>query len=107
MTVIKDSSSNLIEGLCKLEIDNELTIYVIDSIKNQISDEMEKYTSFEFNLSKVEEIDSAGLQLLLAFKNELLRKDKQFEITSASQAVSDLLTIYGIDESLEAGAATV
>jgi len=82
-----------------------MTIYVIDALKNGISNELESYKRFELNLSQVEEIDSAGIQLLLAMKNELSRTNKQFKLTAVNGTVAQLLDIYNLTEHFGLGVA--
>jgi len=92
----KERGSNKTRGLCKLAIDEELTIYAIDSLKKEISKVMDTYDRFELNLANVEEIDSAGIQFLLALRNELMRKNKEFRLTAMSGAVVKLIENYAV-----------
>lgn len=98
MALKRERGSNKRQGLCKLAIDEEMTIYTIDALKDGLSEEMGLYERFELNLSNVEEIDSAGIQLLLALRTELMQKKKELKITAASGAVSKLMKRYEISE---------
>jgi len=51
----------------------------------------------------VEEMDSAGVQLLLAFKSELMREKKQLRLTHMSPVVTQLLASYGLGERFNTG----
>lgn len=103
MALKKERGSNKSKGLCKFAIDEELTINVIESLKQGFSDEIESYDKFELKLTDVEEIDSAGVQLLLALRTELSRKNKEFRLTAVSGVVKKLMESYGISESFEVG----
>ena len=58
-------------------------------------------SSVELDLSAVEAIDTAGVQLLAVFRNNVLEKGKTFHITSESEAVREALKITGLDSMLE------
>ncbi len=86
--------------LCKLELDGDITIYTIDDLKTKLSNELNSYKMFEMNLAKIEEIDSSGIQLLLAFSRELAHKNKAFKITKASTEAAKLIDSYNLSERL-------
>lgn len=96
MALKRERGSNKSKGLCKLAIDEDMTIYAIDALKNGLSEELGAYERFELNLSAVEEIDSSGIQLLLALRKELMQKKKELKITSVSGVVEKLMESYGI-----------
>jgi len=83
---------------CKLVIDEELTIYVIDGIKEELSKELDIYNNFDLNLAAIEEFDSAGVQLLISFTQEIKRLDKTFTLSSASPVVIKLFDTYGLSD---------
>jgi len=92
-----DSAEN--SDLCKLTIDEDMTIYVIDDLKKQLAEEFHIYNPFELDLSGVEEFDSAGVQFLLAMRGELLRTQKEFKLIALSNVVGTMLKNYGIADS--------
>jgi anti-anti-sigma factor len=96
MVLKKTRGSNKSRETCKLTMDNDFTIYSIDSIKEELTKEIDSYKVFELNLENVEEIDSAGVQLLLAFDGELAQKDKVLKITAVSSSVAEIMEIYGL-----------
>ena len=104
MVLKRERGSNKSKGLCKLAIEENMTIYVIDELKQGLSEQIASYDRFELNLGKVEEIDSAGIQLLLALKRELVQKDKRFELTQVSGAVAKLLEAYNLGDHFTTGA---
>ena len=103
MVLKRERGSNKSKGLCKLAIEENMTIYVIDELMQGLSEEIASYDRFELNLRSVEEIDSAGIQLLLAFRNELKRKKKELKITGVTGVVAKLIDNYGIRERFNIG----
>ena len=95
-----EKKKNKNNELCSLVFNEDMTIYVIEMLKQQISNEIEGYKVFELDLSGVEEIDSAGIQLLLALNNELKRLNKEFKISIMSASVTKLVQVYGLSERL-------
>ncbi len=80
MTVTLEQGEQAVEGLCKLVFAEDLTIYAIEGLKEGLAAHLSSYDSFELNLAQVEEMDSAGVQLLMAFKSELMREKKQLRL---------------------------
>jgi len=95
--------SNSPEGLCTLVVEEEMTIYVIEPMKQTITGLLDSYDCFELDLSGVEEIDTAGIQLLFALERELKRRNKTFKLNAVSSEVTKLLNTYGIAERFSIG----
>lgn len=96
MALKTETGSGKNTEFCKLVIDEDMTIYAIDELKNQISLELDKHKSFEVDLSGIEEFDSSGIQLLVALRKELIQKNKSFYISGMSNSVIKLINIYGL-----------
>ena len=105
MALKREKGSNKTKGLCKLAIDEDMTIYAIAALKQGLSEEIDIYDRFELNLGGVEEIDSAGIQLLLAFRTELMRKKKELMLSAVSAPVARLIENYGVDDRFNIGGA--
>jgi len=56
---------------------------------------------WHLDLSRVEEFDSAGLQLLLALKHSLRAREQQLNLRQASPVLRAALQIYALDEQLQ------
>lgn len=54
----------------------------------------------EVDLSEVTEIDSAGLQILLAMREQAQRQGRAFSIVALSAAVADVLHLLRLDAEL-------
>jgi len=96
-------SSDKAKGLCKLLIDEDLTIYEIEKIKQAVTKEFKHYQTFELDLSGTEEVDSAGIQLLLALRVELIRQKKELKLTALSHTVSKLMGSYSVNDRFNLG----
>ena len=55
-----------------------------------------------FDASGVTDFDSAGLQLLLSARQSLLAQGLEFQLTTCSTCVQDVLQAYGLDSTLSA-----
>jgi anti-anti-sigma factor len=74
-------------------IEGEMTIYRAAELKETIKPHIDQASVIEIDLSKVNEIDSAGLQLLIAAKLEALIRDKQLHFVGHSKPVLELLDL--------------
>jgi len=70
-----------------LSLAEDLTIYHALEQKNLLLDALSSADDHELDLLKVDEIDAAGLQLLILLKNEAQRSGKRVAIVAHSQAV--------------------
>ena len=57
--------------------------------------------SIQLDLSNVESIDTAGIQLLVSCRNSALARGKTFIITSMSETVREALQISGLQQIFE------
>ena len=74
-------------------IEGELTIYRASDIRNSVSKVLDSGNEIEIDLSRVTEIDGAGLQLLLAAKLESFARDAQLTLVGHSNAVRETLDL--------------
>lgn len=58
--------------------------------------------SYEFDASGITDMDSAGLQLLLAAQRSIAQQGHELSLVQASTAVKDVLKAYGLDANLHA-----
>ena len=100
---LKISQDSDVKGLCKVTIEDDMTIYSINEIKNDLSREIELYQKFDLDLSGVEEIDTAGIQLILALRRELISKSKELKISAVSDVVTKLFKNYSINSLFNLG----
>jgi len=83
-------------GSVQLSISGDMTIYAIADLKEAITPEITGQAIVDLNLSEVEEIDSAGIQLIMALRNHLIKANKTIQLTGTNGTVSKLLEVYGL-----------
>lgn len=86
--------------MIKLPIIGELTVHTATDNKEALLTYLDSSPAPELDLSGVDEIDTAGLQLLFLAKREAERSGKTVRFTALSRSVLDVLTIAGLDSTL-------
>ncbi len=76
-----------------LAIEGELTIYRAAELKDVILPHINGANVIEIDLSRVSEIDSAGLQLLISAKLEAMIRDKQLSFIGHSKPVQEIFDL--------------
>lgn len=74
-----------------LAITEDLTIYHALEQKQALLDALSRTSELELNLSQVDKMDTAGLQLLVLLKKEAQRAGKQVRIVAHSEVVSSVI----------------
>ncbi len=77
-------------------VQDEMTIYSAAEMKEKLTALLQQGDHLELDLSAVEELDSAGLQILLLLKQEAQRHEKVFHMTRHSQAVIAILELLNL-----------
>ncbi len=83
-------------GLCKLRIEGELTIYNALQIRDGLLEHLASSQDVEVDLGGVSEMDTAGFQLLLAAKREGARLGKTVRYVSHSPAALEVIDLYNM-----------
>lgn len=83
-------------GIGKLEIEGEMTIYRAHELKQVLISALDKNSSVEINLSKVSEIDSAGVQLLILAKRHAQQHSLSLALIAHSPAVLDVFELFDL-----------
>jgi anti-anti-sigma factor len=94
MDILLESTGMKIKGNCVIHELLPLQKTLLEIINSERS-------SVEIDLSGVEAIDTAGVQLLAVCRKNTLEIGKTFQITSTSESVSDALKITGLESMLE------
>jgi anti-sigma B factor antagonist len=76
--------------------EGELSIYTAAEQKQHLLQVLAEAEVAELDLSKVEVLDSAGLQLLILAKHEAQRLQKAFSIVAQSTAVSEVFNLCNL-----------
>lgn len=81
------------------EIEGELTIYTAATEKENLLSFLQSDDELELNLSKVTEMDTAGLQVLILLKNEARRHQKTLHYVMHSKPVLEILEMANMTAS--------
>lgn len=73
-----------------------MTIYQAGEIHEKFKTQLAACESLEIDLRHVTEIDTAGLQLLLALKREAVAEGKSVTLTMHSEAVVDVFELLNV-----------
>jgi len=76
-----------------IEIKSELSIYTVAALRQQLLDALDGAAEVDVDLSEVSEMDSAGMQLMVAAKREAALRDKALRFSGHSPAVFDVLEL--------------
>ena len=94
MDILLESTGMKIKGNCVIQELLPLQKTMLEIINSERS-------SVEIDLSEIETIDTAGVQLLAVCRKNTLEIGKTFQITSTSGSVSAALKITGLESMLE------
>jgi len=89
-----ESTGIKVKGNCVIQELQSLQKIMLDTIESERS-------SVQIDLSEVEAIDTAGVQLLSVCRINALEKGKTFQITSVSEPVREALKLTGLGSMLE------
>lgn len=80
----------------RLALDTDLTIYHALEAKRQLLDAVRSRKTLELDLSRVNEMDTAGFQLLVLAKREAQRLGRRLAIVAHSPAVLEVIEFYNM-----------
>ena len=89
-----ESTGMKVKGNCVIQELKPLQKIMLDTIESERS-------SVQIDLSEVEAIDTAGVQLLAVCRINALEKGKTFRITFESEPVREALKLTGLEFLLE------
>lgn len=92
MTATAEQSSSVVT----LHLDGALCIYNALENKQRVMDALYATSSLELDLSRVEEIDSAGFQLLALAKRESQKLGKTLVLVAHSNPVREVIEFYNM-----------
>lgn len=82
-------------------IEGELSVYRAGELKQVLLEPLEASPRLELDLSAVDDIDTAGLQLLLLARREARARGGELRIVAQSAAVDDMLALLQLDAALD------
>ena len=78
----------------QIKLAGELTIYSAIKIKDKLMEALSRRKDIEIDLAKVNEIDTAGFQLLLLAKREAANQDTALHLVNHSEATLEMINLY-------------
>jgi len=81
-------------GVCHAQVNGDMTIYTAAECLALLQQCMESCNEMEIDLSGVADIDSAGVQLLIAAKRDGARLGKTLRLVSHSPSVQEIIDLY-------------
>ena len=88
-------------GHCLLSASDDMTIYSASQNHSDLVEHFANYDNFEIDLSTVEEIDSSGIQLLLALKQSAERESKSVSLSAISETASEVMNVLNIKDQFD------
>lgn len=86
----------------QLVVEGAMTIYEADAIKHELLSALSAGPGLMIDLSLVDEIDTAGLQLLILVQREAAGGAKPLQIGARSAAVDEVFQRYGLGDAFDA-----
>jgi len=80
----------------RIDITGELSIFTAAALRLQLLDAFDNGSVLEVDLSTVSEMDSAGMQLMVAAKREAVLRNQSLRFTNHSSAVFDILELCNL-----------
>lgn len=84
-----------------VNISGEATIYTASLLREQLLQAWDQSPELKLDLSRVREIDTAGLQILLAAQRQAAKSQKRLQATAVSQPVLELLHTLGLENQFQ------
>ena len=98
--------TSLANACTRITLDGALTVYEAVDAKRELLQALAASAELEIDVTGLDELDTAGLQLLLLLRRESLRAAKPVRLAGGSHALAEVLDRYGLaalfDEPLEA-----
>jgi anti-sigma B factor antagonist len=80
----------------RIEIKGELSIFTAADVRQKLLDALDSGAEVDVDLSEITEMDSAGMQLMVAAKREAGHRNKPLRFTGHSPAVFELLELCNL-----------
>ncbi len=87
----------------ELTLPEELTIYNVASLREEILESSADKEDLTLDGSQVQEIDAAGVQLLLSLEKTTFREEFRVQLTDITAEGAEILEAAGVKELLMGG----
>jgi len=84
------------DGVARLAIDGEMTIYRAADLKQQLVEAVRKSAVLEVDLAGISEFDTAGLQVLMVAKQAAAAAGHQLHLVAHSAAVIEIFEMLDV-----------
>ena len=84
------------EGEAALRLEGALTIYSATEARDRLCAALDESAALQLNLSAIEELDTAGVQLLVWIKQEARRRGKTLVLFAHSPAVGEVFDLLKV-----------
>ncbi|ORU93229.1 MAG: hypothetical protein A6F70_04960 [Cycloclasticus sp. symbiont of Bathymodiolus heckerae] len=84
-----------------IKLQNQLGIQVVSDLKAELESAVAAGDSVVLDASEVESVDTAGLQLLVAFVQHAALKKCEFEWRAPSDAFLEIAKLMGLSDALQ------
>jgi anti-anti-sigma factor len=82
----------------RMALEGELGIFTAAATRERLLDALASATDVEIDLSRITEIDSAGVQLMLAAHKEAAALGKRLRFVDCSPVVHDVVALCGLGD---------
>jgi len=93
MLTLKDSKKG---SLCSAKLTGELNVYTAAQAREELQARLEKHKALELDLWGIEELDTAGIQVLLWAKREAREHGRSLPFVNHSPAVIEILDLLKV-----------
>jgi anti-sigma B factor antagonist len=83
-------------AVTRIAVEGELNIFKVADLRQRLLEAISDGSEVEVDLSHVSEIDSAGIQLMVAAKREAATRSKLLRFTGSGPAVSDIIELFSL-----------
>ena len=87
---------NIEKDVQHIALAGEVTVFNASAIRDQLLGALNETGDLDVDLSQVSEIDTAGVQLILAAKREAAACNKTIRFSGCSDTVFDVMALLGL-----------
>ncbi len=98
MNITKQKGSDKRSGRCFLQLEGDMTIYNATEFGENLLEYVEDFKEFKLDMSGVNEIDTAGIQLLLQLKNKAQEEERTIQLDACNETLCDLFELYQLTD---------
>ncbi|MCB1849763.1 MAG: STAS domain-containing protein [Gammaproteobacteria bacterium] len=89
------------EGRCQVAIVGGLTLYQVADYKHQLLSECEWASQLVLDMSRVEELDTSGVQLLLAWQKQLRSAGGELSVSAIAEPAAQVLDVFNLGDNFK------